>query len=275
MEFVSRVVKKIKLKKFTVQEESTLKIFTDNNYAQASFVFRTLLKEREIKVNGVKVGSDVLLKKGDEVQYFLNPAQEKKQAFAVVYEDENVLVVDKESGVNSEAVFAALQLYPIHRLDRNTAGLLILAKTKEAEEELLSAFKERRVEKIYHALVVGKMPKKHAVEEAYLEKGENGVKIGTRGEKIVTEYEVLEEFADSSLLKITLHTGKTHQIRAHMAYLGHPVVGDEKYGDSAYNKKVHATRQKLLAKSLTLQTEGVLGYLSGKTFTSEKFLKNA
>ena len=263
------------MKKFTVQEESTLKTFTDNTYAQASFVFRTLLKEREIKVNGVKVGADILLKKGDEVQYFLTPAQEKKQAFIAIYEDENVLVVDKESGVNSEAVFAALQLYPIHRLDRNTAGLLILAKNAKAEGELLAAFKERKVEKIYHALVVGKMPKKHTVEEAYLEKEQNGVKIGTRGEKIVTEYEVLAEYEDSSLLKITLHTGKTHQIRAHMAYLGHPVVGDEKYGDSAYNKKFHATRQKLLAKSLTLQTEGVLAYLNGKTFQSEKMIKNA
>ncbi len=146
------------MKKFTVSEENTLKNFTDNTYAQASFVFRALLKAREIRVNGVKVDQDVLLKKGDEVQYFLTPAQENKAAFTVVYEDESVIVVDKESGVNSEAVFSALNRFPVHRLDRNTAGLLILGKTERAQTALQTAFKARQAEKIYHALVVGRMP---------------------------------------------------------------------------------------------------------------------
>ena len=264
------------MKKFIVDENTTLKKFTDNVSPQASFYFRSLLKAREIKVNKAKVSTDVSLKKGDEVEYYLTPSQEKKEFYSVVYEDENVLIVDKESGVNSEAVFTSLGQIPIHRLDRNTSGLLILAKNNAAEEELISAFRERRVEKVYHALVIGKMPKMHAVEEAYLKKDEKSalVKISAKpiGEKIVTEYEVLEEREGSSLLKITLHTGKTHQIRAHMAFLGHPVVGDEKYGDSEYNKKVHATRQKLLAKRLTLYTDGVLSYLNGKTFESEKDL---
>lgn len=264
------------MKKFIVGEESTLKNFTDNTYAQASFSFRTLLKSREIKVNGVKVSEDVLLKKGDEVQYFLTPSQEKKTAFKTVYEDDNVIVVDKESGVNSEAVFAALDFFPVHRLDRNTAGLLILAKTEQAHDKLLSAFRERQTEKIYHALVIGRMPQRSSVEEAYLSKDEKTalVKISSRpqGEKIVTEYEVIEERGETSLLKITLHTGKTHQIRAHMAYLGHPVVGDEKYGNSAFNKKVHLSRQQLLAKSLRIHTGGALAYLSGKIFESEKNL---
>lgn len=260
------------MKKFVVSEESSLKNFTDNTCAQASFCFRTLLKEREIRINGVKVPSDVPLKKGDEVAYYMTPAQERKKAFAVVYEDENVLVIDKESGVNSEAVFSETGLFPIHRLDRNTAGLLILAKTKDAESELLSAFRERRVEKIYHALVVGRMPKKHEILKARLLKGDERVTVGERGEEILTAYEVIEERGECTLLKITLHTGKTHQIRAHMAYAGHPVVGDEKYGDSAYNKKVHATRQKLIAKQLTLRTDGVLAYLNGKKFESEREL---
>lgn len=264
------------MKKFTVSEESSLKNFTDNTYAQASFAFRALLKAREIRVNGVKVSTDVMLKKGDEVQYFLTPAQEKKSAFTTLYEDGSVIVVDKESGVNSEAVFSALKLFPVHRLDRNTAGLLILAKTENAQAALEGAFRDRRVEKIYHALVVGRMPKKHPVEEAYLQKDEKSALVriseSPRGEKIVTEYEVLEERGETSLIKITLHTGKTHQIRAHMAYLGHPVVGDEKYGDSAYNKKVHAARQKLLAKSLTFYTDGDLAHINGKSFESARKL---
>ncbi len=264
------------MKKFTVQNEDSLQNFTDNHYAQASFCFRTLLKDREIRVNGKKVMENVALREGDEVEYFLTAAQAGKKAFSIVYEDENLYVLDKESGVNSEAVFEALNGFPVHRLDRNTAGLLLLAKSASAQEELLSAFRERRVEKIYHALVLGKMPQRHEILNAYLKKDERSglVKISLRpeGEKIVTEYEVLEEREETSLLKITLHTGKTHQIRAHLAFVGHPIVGDEKYGDSAYNRSVHRTRQMLLAKSLSLQTKGSLSDFSGRVFVSDRNL---
>ena len=119
------------MKKFVVSGESSLKNFTDSVCAQASFCFRALLKNKEIRVNGKKVGADMPVHAGDEVQYFLTPAQEAKRAFEIVYEDENVLVADKESGVNSEAVFAELaekgECFFIHRLDRNTAGLMIFA----------------------------------------------------------------------------------------------------------------------------------------------------
>lgn len=260
------------MKKYTANETITLKDFTDNVSAQASFCFGTLLRRRDIRVNGEKVSSDLLLHAGDEVCYYLTAAEEGKRAFTTVYEDEHVLVIDKESGVNSEAVFAQTALFPVHRLDRNTEGLMILAKDEEAREELLAAFRERRVEKIYHALVLGQPERPHAVLRAQLEKREGSVRIGARGERIVTEYEVLEVRGAESLLKITLHTGKTHQIRAHMAYLGHPVVGDNKYGDTAYNRRVHAARQKLLSKQLTLRTGGVLAYLNGRSFCSEKNL---
>lgn len=94
------------MKEFTVREDTTLKTFTDNFYAQASFCFRTLLKAREIRVNGARVSADMPLKQGDIVRYFLTPKQESRAAFSVVYEDGNVIVADKESGVNSEAVFS-------------------------------------------------------------------------------------------------------------------------------------------------------------------------
>lgn len=264
------------MKEFVVTENTNLKAFTDNVCAPASFCFRTLLKAREIRVNGKKTGENIRLIPGDRVQYFLTPAQENKTGFDIVYDDEFVTIVDKESGVNSEAVFSALsargESYFIHRLDRNTAGLLIFAKTKEAAEELLRAFKERRVQKIYLARVIGKMPKSHAVEEAYLQKDEKNALVHVSqipvGEKIITEYEVLLEEGETSLLKILLHTGKTHQIRAHLSFLRHPVVGDEKYGDSAFNRACHLTRQQLVSKELTLETCGVLSYLNGEIFRS-------
>ena len=263
------------MKEFTVREDTTLKTFTDNFYAQASFCFRTLLKAREIRVNGARVSADMPLKQGDIVRYFLTPKQENRAAFSVVYEDENVIVADKESGVNSEAVFSALcergETYFIHRLDRNTAGLLVFAKNAEAEGELLSAFRDRRVEKIYLARVVGCPKEKHAVCTAYLKKDAavSRVRVSSKpvGEKIITEYEVLEG-GETSLLRVTLHTGKTHQIRAHLAFLGFPIVGDEKYGDGAYNRAHNAVRQKLVAKRLTLYCAGALAYLDGRTFLS-------
>ncbi len=196
----------------------------------------------------------------------------------MLYEDENILVADKESGVNAEAVFAALarrgETYFIHRLDRNTEGLLVFAKTKAAERELLAAFRERRVEKKYLALVFGRPAKRHAVEEAYLVKDGEGVRVSRRaeGEKIVTEYEIAQERGETTLLLVTLHTGKTHQIRAHLAFLGYPVVGDEKYGDHQKNRAAGAARQRLLSKELSVEGRGALSYLKGKKFVSSKNL---
>jgi len=260
------------------QKTESLKSFTDNNYAQAGFYWNYLLKNKEIRVNGKRVASDIPLEKGDVVQYFLTKKQEEKPAFYKVYEDEHFLIVDKESGVNSEAVFSALsregECYFIHRLDRNTKGLLAFAKTKSAEEALLNAFLEKRVEKRYHALCFGRFPKAQDTLIAYLVKDEqkalvkvfNSPKSG--GEKIITEYKVLKTVEGMSLAEITLHTGKTHQIRAHLAHIGCPIVGDMKYGNSLQNKAKQVARQCLVAKHLQLNLGGEFAYMSGKLWTS-------
>lgn len=264
------------MKEFTVRENTDLKTFTDNTYAQGSFWFRPLLKKRDIRVNGKKVDKNIPVYVGDVVSYYLPKDKEEKPAFYRVYEDENVLIVDKESGVNSEAVYAALQKEGarfIHRLDRNTKGLLVFAKTEEAEKELLLLFKERKVEKTYHAVVCGEVYPPHAILTAYLKKNaeQSAVKIYDdegRGEKIVTEYTLLETKDGLSRLSIRLHTGKTHQIRAHTAHIGYPVLGDTKYGDERYNEKYAATRQFLVAKSLRVVSDGALAYLKDQTFFS-------
>ena len=119
------------------QKTESLKSFTENNYAQASYYWNYLLKNSEIRVNGKRVSEDVILQAGAEVSYFLTNKQAEKSAFYTVFEDDNFLIVDKESGVNSEAVFAELcrrgEYYFIHRLDRNTKGLMAVAKNKKAE----------------------------------------------------------------------------------------------------------------------------------------------
>lgn len=265
------------MKTFTVNEETNLKDFTDSTYPQGSFYFSALLKKGDIRVNGNRQKSNCPLHKGDTVVYYTTPAQESKPSHKVVYDDDNITVADKFSGVSSEALFFELKEkcpYPVHRLDRNTAGLIVLAKSEKAQDELLEAFKERSVEKVYYCLAKNNFKTPKATLTAYLEKQENKslVRIyastNANSVKIITEYEVVEERGDIALVKIILHTGKTHQIRAHLSFIGCPVLGDNKYGDEQLNKKYKAARQCLVAKSLSFSLGGTLGYLNGKSFLS-------
>ncbi len=267
------------MKVFTVEKQQNLRDFTDETYPQGSFYFNTLLKKSDIRINGKKVSKNVTVYPNDVVEYYLTKSQEEKEAFRIIYEDDNVIVTDKDNGVNSEAVFYTLhqqnnEVLFIHRLDRNTQGLMIFAKNESAENELLSAFKDKTVDKTYVALCVGIFAKKKNVMTAYLKKNADNSTVRVfdvpqRGaEKIITEYAVEEEFENYSRVKIVLHTGKTHQIRAHFAFIGHPVIGDMKYGEENFNREQNSTRQKLIAKKLCLHTKGCLAYLNGKEFIS-------
>ncbi len=266
------------MKTYSVQNDTTLKEFTDATYPQGSFSLTALLRNKDVKVNGVKVGNNIPLKAGDVVTYYTTPKQEALLSHDVIYEDDNILIADKYSGVETAGLLSELngrgEYYAVHRLDRNTQGLIAFAKNKTAEEELLNAFKERKIEKVYLALCKNNFKKDRDVLTAYLLKDEKSsfVKVAdkpfTGAVKIITEYSVWEKRGDIALVEVTLHTGKTHQIRAHTAHIGCPVLGDEKYGDRELNKKYGAKRQRLVSKQLVFKFDGALGYLNGKLFQS-------
>ena len=236
-----------------------------------------LLRNKDVKINDKRVSQDVIVDQGDKIIIYYTPKKQDK--YSVIFQDENVLVVYKKSGYTSESVFEDVSCkfksaFFIHRLDRNTAGIMVFALNQVAEKHLLIGFKNRTFNKKYLATVYGVPSVKQAVLTAYLIKDANAsfVKIyNTRvndSVKIVTEYRVLEEYDDTSLLEVALHTGKTHQIRAHLAHVGHFIIGDGKYGDNRINKQKGVKTQKLIAYYLQLRFEkdSPLYYLNGKSF---------
>jgi 23S rRNA pseudouridine1911/1915/1917 synthase len=126
------------------------------------------------------------------------------------------------------------QVFTVHRLDRETSGIIVFAKDPETHKFLSQAFEERNVEKYYIGLVNGQLPEKKKTIDAPIAEhsGKRGLMIvHKRGKPAITDYEVLEEFGKFSLVQFRIHTGRTHQIRVHMQYVGHPLVCDELYGD--------------------------------------------
>ena len=159
----------------------------------------------------------------------------QKSKVKIIYEDDNLLVIDKPAGVVADEIPRR-----IHRLDKDTSGILLVAKNDKALEFLQKQFKEREVKKKYLALVAGNLKKEEGVIETLIGRSPGDrrkQKVYLPGEpnaqekrKAVTEYKVLQRFENYTLIKVEPKTGRKHQIRTHLAYLGHPVAGDKLYG---------------------------------------------
>ena len=242
------------------------------------FDVKKIMENKDVKVNNVRVKENVTLNKGDKITVFY---KEKTQEdwFTLVYKDDNILIVNKRAGIEvvseTERDLVSFlnkeynNIKPVHRIDRNTEGLVIFALNEKAEKELLSAFKTRKgIIKKYALLVNGRVDITKIKRTVYLKKMENLSKVWisevkTSGyEPIITEFDIIEYRGNTTLLEANLLTGRTHQIRAHISYFGYPIVGDNKYGKDNTNH-LHLTANYL---EFNFKKKDFLGYLSGKSF---------
>ena len=262
------------------------------------------LRENKIKLNGKKQPLSTRVMAGDEIRLFIldeqldggreadGPAWKSARGPAeAVYNGPQLLVVNKPAGLPVDTLLNRALLYLnkageygedslyqpalCHRLDTGTSGLVLIAKTPEAEQILLEAIRERQVKKTYLCVTFGRPVPPEGTLGGYLLKDANLGKVQILPEKkpgakeVCTEYETIAVSGRLALLKVRLITGRTHQIRAHMASIGCPILGDSKYGNNAANRELKLKYQALCAWELVMpgfSASSPLAEVSGKTF---------
>lgn len=284
--------------------------------APKSFIYK-MLRKKNITRNGKKADGSEKLDTGDVVKLFLADdtiekfkgtvkefTVKKHIELDIIYEDENILAVNKPSGILSQKSVPedeSLNEYIIdyllksgrltygdlntfrpsvcNRLDRNTSGIVLAGCSLKGIQELSAMFKERSIDKYYYCFADGVMKHPHMVE-GYLKKSDAGnyVEIKDRPYKgafyIKTYYEPVKDNGKITFLKVKLITGKTHQIRSHLSFEGHGIIGDYKYGNrkaNEYFREKYGVKDQLLhaAQMIFPETEGELSYLAGLNISAE------
>ena len=248
------------------------------------------LRKKDIRINDIKTNEDKKVYLGDSITvYIIDDLLFKNIKIEKIYEDENILIVNKPNNIEvtgNNSLSSILEkeypfIKPCHRLDRNTFGLILFAKNDSALNILLDKFKKHEIEKHYLAKVYGIVRKNSEKLNSYLFKDNKKslVYISDIPKKgyvpIETSYTLLEKNSKEnySILDIELHTGKTHQIRAHLAHIGYPIIGDGKYGNNEINKKFKSKSQQLCSYIIKFNFKtdsGILNYLKNKKIMLQK-----
>lgn len=247
--------------KVTENETKRLDIYISEAYKMLSrTAIKRLLEEEKIHVNGKVEKSSYKVKNGDNIEIEIPDAKETKLEaqnipVPVIYEDKDIIVVNKPKGMvvhpangnpDGTLVNAILamckgslsgiggEIRPgiVHRLDKDTSGLLIVAKNDEAHIKMSKQIQDRKVEKRYIALVRGNVPDDEATIDMPIARSKVDRKkmaVDKNGKEAVTHFKILKRYGNYTLLEIKIDTGRTHQIRVHMSYIGYPVVGDSVY----------------------------------------------
>lgn len=248
------------------------------NYGFSKPITNQIIKNKDVKLDGKRLNEDDMVFAGQTVVVF---SPEKPSArFSVIFEDENVIVLDKGCDIEVQGKGSLESAIPgsiaVHRLDRNTTGVMIMAKNEEAAEALKQAFKDKTVQKTYVCEVFGKPNFKGEVQKAYLVKDANRSEVKIypnfvqKSVLIETKFKTVKVGEQTSLVTAELLTGRTHQIRAQLAYLGFPIIGDGKYGKNEINRKFKEKYQKLHCFSLKIKKiNKKFEYLQNKEFISK------
>lgn len=259
-----------------------------------SLIYR-ILRTGQVRVNGKRAKPDTRLAGGDEVRIppvrtaereegaAPPPGQLARIEAAVIFEDRDYLVLDKPAGIaahgGSGVSHGAIELLRaarpgetlelVHRLDRDTSGVLVLARRRAALTALQALIRDNRTTKQYLALLMGHLPRatlhvNAPLRKSVLQGGERMVRVDeSEGKASLTHFRRIEQFDAATLAEATLETGRTHQIRVHSQHIGHPIAGDEKYGDKDFNRSLKAVGLKrLFLHAARFEFEG-----NGKTYS--------
>jgi 23S rRNA pseudouridine1911/1915/1917 synthase len=272
------------------------------------------IKTGSILINGRATKPSHILKEDDVIAVDFKPALKKiipnsKVEFKIIYQDENILAIEKPAGVkvhpssfreNNTLINGLLVKFPeiekindgsrdsalrpgiVHRLDQDTSGIMVVAKNYGSFRELKKLFQNRQIAKKYVALVIGKIKNKKGIIEKPIAKASSykrqiiaGLKTKTKVRPAITEYKVIKNFSNFSLIEAMPKTGRTHQIRVHLFFLGNPVAGDKKYKLRKKMKIALPKRQLLHAKELKFELFGKkYGFTSPMPDDFKDFLAN-